>query len=100
MAEKVMRRILMIVMLMLILQVMERLDNALFSIEDPETMKSILMETRAYHRRVERFRSDMFKVRKYVSNPHIFSEITIFTNFTNLFSGCGGASSECHQTHS
>ena len=63
MAEKVMRRILMIVMLMLILQVMERLDNALFSIEDPETMKSILMETGAYHRRVVGFRSDMFKVR-------------------------------------
>ena len=64
MAEKVRRRILRIVMLMTILQVMERLDNALFSIEDPETMKSILMETGAYHRRVEGFRLDMFKVRK------------------------------------
>ena len=78
----------MMVMLMVVLQVMERLDNALFSIEDPETMKSILMETGAYHRRVEGFRLDMFKVRNYISNPHIFSEITIFTNFTNLFSVC------------
>ena len=52
-AEKVRSRILMMVMLKLILQVMERMD----------TMKSFLMETGAYHRRVEGFGSDMFKVR-------------------------------------
>ena len=43
-------------------QVMERIDNALFSMEDPETMKSILMETGAYHRRIVGFNSEMFKV--------------------------------------
>ena len=57
-------RILLIEILMIILQVMERLDNALFSMEDPETMKSILMETGAYHRRVVGFSPEMFKVGK------------------------------------
>ena len=41
---------------------MERIDNALFSMEDPETMKSIFMETGAYHRRIVGFRPEMFKV--------------------------------------
>ena len=44
------------------LQVMERIDNALFSMEDPETMKSIFMETGAYHRRIVGFKSEMLKV--------------------------------------
>eukprot|EP00092_Neocalanus_flemingeri_P093546 GFUD01118899.1.p1 GENE.GFUD01118899.1~~GFUD01118899.1.p1 ORF type:complete len:179 (+),score=51.20 GFUD01118899.1:248-784(+) len=42
-------------------QVMERIDNALFSMEDPDTMKSILLETGAYHRRVVGFRPEMFQ---------------------------------------
>ena len=43
---------------------MERIDNALFSMEDPGTMQSILRETGAYHRRIVGFSQEMFKVGK------------------------------------
>ena len=44
------------------MQVMERLDNALFNMEEPDTMRTILLETGAYHRRIQGLRSEMFKV--------------------------------------
>ena len=42
---------------------MERIDNALFSMEVLGTMQSILRETGAYHRRIAGFSQEMFKVR-------------------------------------
>ena len=51
---------------------MERIDNALFSMEDPGTMQSILIETGAYHRRIVGFSQEMFNVGKKSNKIHFW----------------------------
>ena len=45
-----------------ILQVMERIDESVCSLEEMDAMTSLLHQTGAYHRKVPGFQPEMFKV--------------------------------------
>ena len=44
------------------LKVFIRLDEAVLSVEDPEILTAILLETGAYHKKIPGFRPEMFRV--------------------------------------
>ena len=47
---------------------MERIDEALASVENPDVLSSILIETGAFHKKIPGFKPEMF----WVSFYHIF----------------------------
>ena len=54
------------------LKVFIRLDEAVSSVEDPEILTAILLETGAYHKKIPGFRPEMFRVSLHLYDEYRF----------------------------
>ena len=67
------------------LKVFIRLDEAVLSVEDPEILTAILLETGAYHKKIPGFRPEMFRVSLHLYDEYRFTEANNKSIIMNTF---------------